>query len=114
MKRLSFSLLAVVALLGVMPAANAQLEGSVSSMEPGTTFWVNSPIGSEDRGQFIRYVTDDRLHADNINLRNRDFLTPSVAAMNGSGRSVMSNKTHGLAAKKMTAVKPIYVTGPWF
>lgn len=121
MKRLSFAL-AVVALIGAMPAVNAQqLTGTVAVDEPGTSFWLKSPVGSDDRGRFLRFVTDHRLHQDNMGLRNRDFENWSVDAFHGSASASMGTKTRGFAAaarasqtRHMTANRAIYITGPWF
>ncbi|MFN8654751.1 MAG: hypothetical protein U0105_00285 [Candidatus Obscuribacterales bacterium] len=125
MKRFSFAL-TLIALMGILPAANADslkgpLEGSVSEDGMSLNFWLNSPVGSDDRGRYLRFVTDDRLHRDNVGLRNRDFENFSSDTFTASASANMGTKTRGIAraaresqTHRTTANRAIYITGPWF
>lgn len=121
MKRFSFAL-TLIALMGILPAANADtLQGSISEDRPSLNFWLNSPVGSDDRGRYLRFVTDHRLHEDNMALRNRDFENNSVDSFHGSASAAMGTKTRGVASfaresqtRRTTANRAIYITGPWF
>lgn len=126
MKRFSFAL-TLIALLGILPAAHADslkgpFKGSVSADDGlSRDFWLNTPVGSDERGRFLRFVTDTRLHRDNLGLRNRDFENFSSDTFVGTSSANMRTKTAGVARlarplgdHRMSANGAIYITGPWF
>ena len=119
MKRLSFTL-ALTALISFAPMVGAEeLKGVVILDTPEVITWQETPVGSDDRGRFARFLVDDhRFYQDSIGFRNRDFENWKVDSFNPSANMAMRHHTRGLArvfrdsdgvAVQTTAGRRVYV-----